>query len=86
MLDCVLDYLMQMGWSPGYAALCLGLHFALSSAGALLCSLTLTILSPSLWESRTGASFMFLLSAFLGLLLHVLVDFGYLSAVGIGGF
>lgn len=64
-----------MGWSAGYATLCLSLHFALSSAGALLWSSTLTILFPSLWASRTGVSFIFLLSAFVGLLLHVLEDF-----------
>lgn len=55
------------------------LHFLLSLSFCLPYSLTLTTISPTLLESRTGASFTFLSCSFWALFLHCCVDFGWLG-------
>ena len=68
------DYLALNGWSVAFALRCLACHYLFALALSLPCLLTLTILFPRFSGSRTGASFIFLLSVFLALLSHCMAD------------
>ena len=74
MLTWLLDYLSANGWSVSFVLQCLGCHYLLALAVALPPSLILTILFPRFSGSRTGASFIFMLSVFLALLSHCMAD------------
>jgi len=70
------------GWAWPYIIRCLLLHALLGALASLPFCLTLITRFHSLWASKTGVSFIFLCSAFLGLLAHVLEDFIFI----VGGF